>query len=69
MEVLTDEQRTALKTRVQEIKDIGVSREQIRAEITTILDGWGIELPEYLGPSPTRMGNGFRFRRQKNESV
>ena len=69
MEALTDEQREALQTRVQEMRDAGASREEIRAEITTMLDGWGIDHPECQGPSHTGMGNGFRFRRQKKESV
>ena len=66
---LTDEQREALHTRVQEMRDDGAGQEEIRAEVATMLDGWGIDPPECQGPSPTGMGNGFRFHRQKKGSV
>lgn len=44
---LTDEQREAIKLRVQELREAGATREEIRAEITAMLQEWGIELPAF----------------------
>ena len=40
---LTDEQREAIRQKVQEMRAAGASREEIQATITEMLQEWGIE--------------------------
>jgi hypothetical protein len=46
MDQLTEEQRDALHTMVTEMREAGSSRDEIRAAVHALLEGWGIELPE-----------------------
>lgn len=49
---LTDEQRTAIKEKVAEMKEAGASRQEIREAVAEMLKEYGIELPAwsiYLG--------------------
>ena len=43
---LTDEQRETVQATVQEMRANDASREEIRAAIKALFDGWGIEMPE-----------------------
>jgi len=54
---LTDEQREAIEQKVQEMREAGASREEIRAEINAMLEEWGVEVPEFHGPTPPWLGN------------
>ena len=60
---LTDEQKDALRLRVQEMKEDEASREEIRAELTKMLQDWDIEVPEY--PSPLRQ----RLRNRRHQRI
>ena len=46
---LTEEQRTTIRQTVQEMREDGVSREEIRAAARELLEGYGVELPESPG--------------------
>ena len=46
MEELTDEQREAIHKMVMEMREAGASREEIRAAVREMLEGFGIELPD-----------------------
>ena len=54
---LTKEQREAVREMIKEIKDQGASREEIRAAVAEMLEGYGIELPAKWGEGH---GGGFR---------
>ena len=54
---LTEEQRTAIRAKVETLKAEGASPEVIRTEVRTMLEGFGIKLPEDWGQRP-RCGNG-----------
>lgn len=59
MHLLTEEQRIALRERIQELRDQGAGRQEIRQAIDEILDEWGIERPHRHGrkeDGPDRMG-------------
>ena len=43
---LTDEQRQTLREKTKEMRSQGATREEIRAKVTELLEGYGIELPE-----------------------
>lgn len=43
---LTDEQRKELREKVTELREQDKSHEEVRATVKTLLEGWGIELPE-----------------------
>lgn len=47
---LTDEQRETIRLKVQEMREAGAGRKEIRSEITAMLWEWGIEAPECQGP-------------------
>jgi Spy/CpxP family protein refolding chaperone len=46
---LTDEQRDAIITKVKEMRDAGATWEEIKAEITAMLQGWGIDVSAWEG--------------------
>jgi len=50
---LTDEQRTALREKVKEMRDQGASPERIRTAVAEMLKEYGIELPEHSGSLPS----------------
>lgn len=43
---LTKEQRETIQDKVSELREAGVSHEEIRTEVAKILEGYGIEMPE-----------------------
>lgn len=43
---LTDEQRKAVREKIKEMRSQGATREEIRTEVTEMLKGYGIELPD-----------------------
>jgi DNA-binding transcriptional regulator YhcF (GntR family) len=43
---LTEDQRDAIHKMVMEMREAGASREEIRAAVREMLEGWGIELPD-----------------------
>ena len=57
---LDDEQKTALKAKVEEMKAAGAAREDIHAAVGEMLTGYGIELPENWDKMPVfgRHGRG-----------
>ena len=63
MEQLSDEQRDAVKAKIKELRETGASREEIRAEVKTMLTEYGIEIPENFDQFPGRgepgPGHGF----------
>jgi len=42
---LTEEQRAAIREKVRELRETGASREEIRAAVREMLEGWGIKPP------------------------
>ena len=56
---LTDEQRTALHEKVTEMREAGATREEIFEARRTMLEGYGVELPENFGK---RGGGGLNLR-------
>lgn len=56
---LTDDQRTAIREKVQELRDNGATREEIRTEVGTMLEDWGIEVPERTGERSGRSDGPF----------
>ena len=46
---LTKEQREAVHEKIKELRDQGATREEIRAAVAQMLEGYGIELPEKWG--------------------
>jgi len=56
---LTVEQREVLRATIKEMRDEGATREEIHAVVTEILEGYGIELPEYWGEGHRGFGRGF----------
>jgi DNA-binding transcriptional MerR regulator len=47
---LTDEQKEEMMTMMDELRDNGATREEIREAVTARLTEWGIEVPEFEGP-------------------
>jgi DNA-binding transcriptional regulator YhcF (GntR family) len=45
-EQLSDEQRSAVHNRISEMREAGASREEVRAAVREMLEGFGIGLPE-----------------------
>lgn len=43
---LTDEQKTQLQTKLDELKAAGAKPEEVRAAVKDMLKGWGIEMPQ-----------------------
>ena len=46
----TEEQRKTIKLRIQEMREAEASWLEIKAEITGMLQEWGVEVPEFNGP-------------------
>ncbi|MEN6645299.1 MAG: hypothetical protein ABFE08_22895 [Armatimonadia bacterium] len=46
---LTDEQKTQLQTKLEELKAAGAKPEEVRATVQEMLKGWGIETPQGQG--------------------
>ena len=67
---LTDEQRKELHEEIKTLREQDASREDVKAAVKAILEGWGIELPENWeqmpGFRPFRHGQ-MRFMRQLTE--
>lgn len=59
---LTDEQVEAIRQKVQEMREAGASQEEIRAEITVMLQEWSVEAPECHGPRVQGLRNGMSQR-------
>jgi Spy/CpxP family protein refolding chaperone len=51
---LTDEQRDAVHTMVREMRESGISREEIHASVGEALRGYGVELPKDWNEMPQR---------------
>jgi DNA-binding transcriptional regulator YhcF (GntR family) len=58
---LTEDQRTALREKVTEMKEAGATREQIREAVGQMLTEFGVELPEDWSQRSMRGPGGFRF--------
>ena len=43
---LTDEQRTAIREKVTEMREAGATREEIRTAVAEMLEGYGVTVPE-----------------------
>ena len=61
---LTKEQRETIQDKVSELREAGVSREEIRTDVAKILEGYGVEIP--LDFSEKRRGPG-RFMSGLND--
>lgn len=46
---VTEEQRDAIHEKVEEMREAGATREEIRDAVDAMLEGWGIEVPERPG--------------------
>jgi hypothetical protein len=57
---LRDEQRQALRERERGMRSEGASREEIRREVRTMLEGFGVQLPERDSGTPTGSEFGIR---------
>ena len=51
---LTDEQKEEIKTIVEELREDGASREEIKAAVDSKLTEWGIEVPEFKNGAKRR---------------
>ncbi len=51
-EQLTEEQRRAVRDRVREMRETGASREEIRATVREMLEGFGVDLLESSSGAP-----------------
>ena len=60
-ESLTEDQLTALHGKVTEMREAGATREEIHAVRRTMLEGFGIELPEDFGQRGGLGRGGFRM--------
>jgi len=49
---LTDEQRETVLGKIKEMRSQGATREEIRAAVGKLFEGYGIELPEHQGEGP-----------------
>ncbi|KPL02845.1 MAG: hypothetical protein AMJ90_04660 [candidate division Zixibacteria bacterium SM23_73_2] len=56
---LTDEQREAVRDKIEEMRSQGVTREEIHTAVAEMLKGYGVELPERWGEGPP--GGHMRF--------
>jgi hypothetical protein len=52
-EQLSDEQRRAVHDRISEMREAGASREEVRAAVREMLEGFGIDLPESGAGEPS----------------
>ncbi len=59
-ELLTDEQQAELKALLQEMKDAGATRREIRAAVDALFEEWGIERPDGQGRKDGKGKNGNR---------
>ena len=50
---LTEEQRTAVREMIREMRDAGASREEVHAAVREMLEGFGVELPEGASAAPS----------------
>ncbi len=57
---LTDAQRAEIRAKVQELKGNGATREEVRAAVGEMLQGWGVELPDRTGERPRVRRPGLR---------
>jgi Spy/CpxP family protein refolding chaperone len=55
---LTDEQRTQLFTKVDEMKAAGAKPEEIKTAVAELFKGWGVEMPQRLGRGQGQGGPG-----------
>ena len=57
---LTEDQRQAVRDKMEEMRDQGAAREEIRAAVAEMLEGYGIDLPENwrLPGGPRNFGHG-----------
>jgi DNA-binding transcriptional regulator YhcF (GntR family) len=60
LDQLSEEQAEALRAMVDEMKEAGASREEIRTAVHEMLEGWGIEIPEGRGEHRGRRGEIFK---------
>ncbi len=59
---LSENQRTAIKEKVESLREQGASREEIHDEIKQMLENYGIEVPEHSFDRPRRgMRHGWKF--------
>jgi DNA-binding transcriptional regulator YhcF (GntR family) len=65
LDQLTEEQRTALREKVEEMKAAGASHEQIRDAVHEMLTGWGVDVPRE--PREPRGPRGEVFKQLTDE--
>ncbi len=59
---LSDEQKTAIKDKVESMKEEGADRKEIHEEVRKMLEGFGVEVPDHFGDRPPRgMRHGWKF--------
>jgi hypothetical protein len=62
---LTDEQRAAIREKVAEMKEAGVTRKEIRTTVKEMLEGYGIEVPHKEFRHSKERGPDFRDRNSR----
>ncbi|MHB8997556.1 MAG: hypothetical protein ACYC63_20105, partial [Armatimonadota bacterium] len=58
MQTLTQEQRTELQAKMKEMRAAGKTPEEVRAAMTEMLKGWGVEMPQGRAGQRARNGEG-----------
>jgi hypothetical protein len=70
---LTDEQREAVRVKIERMRDQGAAREEIHAALAEMLKGYGVEAPEDghgpLGFGHKRFGLGADLTEEQQEAV
>jgi DNA-binding transcriptional regulator YhcF (GntR family) len=56
LDQLSEDQREALRTMVEEMREADASHEEIRSAVHEMLEGWGIEIPEGRGKRGEQRG-------------
>ena len=66
---LTDEQKEAVRKKIKELRDQGVTREEIHAAVVELLEGWGIEIPDQKGDRHGHQGNRPNLTDEQRETL
>jgi hypothetical protein len=66
---LTEEQKDAVRTKTREMRDAGAGREEIHAEVTRMLKGYGVELPERPTGRPNERALFTQLTAEQREAV
>jgi len=66
---LTEEQREAIREKMDQMRSEGATGEEIRAAVGEMLKGYGVEVPEHRGEGPGRMGFFRNLTEEQREAI